>query len=55
MCRLHADAINHSCSAHIKGIIYLGKNTHILTYFIMGINVRNNYAINNAVVEVYDY
>ena len=25
--------------------VRLGKNTRILTYFIMGINVRNNYNV----------
>ena len=35
----------NSCSVRIKRtIIRLGENTRILTYFIMGIDVRNNYA-----------
>ena len=46
MVRTHDDMLScfrHSCSVRIKRIIRLVKNTRILTYFIMGINVRNNY------------
>jgi len=38
---------NHSCSVRIKRILRLGKNTRILTYSIMAINVRNNYGGNH--------
>jgi len=33
-----------SCSVRIKRTTRFGKNMRILTYFRMGINVRNNYA-----------
>ena len=40
-----AVSLFHSCSVPIKRIIRLGENTRILAYFIMDINVRNNYGL----------
>ena len=42
-CKIYIYYKIHSCSVRIKHIIRLGKNTRILTYFIMSINVRNDY------------
>ena len=44
--------INHSCSVHMIRIIRLEKNSRIFTNFIMDINVRNNYGINNYPLKI---